>query len=226
MTHILSKNTEMTSCDHSTACSQSSDSDVYHVLLPHFCKCLFHSIKGGWYGGEPNLESVTCNVIGHAREVIPIQLLRKEPYSHCLIYFATIKEAYFCMRNTYWWYMHVSSNPHRTAMKGNLAFFSRKTEEKDEKSEVSESYLSEFVISTAVIQYCALDWAIENGLQGTWGCLVMCIKEHASFFIFINDFYSWYILEIPPPTNSNIHTSDPNTKHTSPNVAHNRWTGA
>ena len=53
--------------------------------------------------------------------------------------------------------MHVSSNPHRTAMKGNLASFSRKTEEKDEKSEVSESYLSEFVISTAVIQYCALD---------------------------------------------------------------------
>ena len=101
MTHILSKNTEMTSRDHSTACSQSSDSDVYHVLLPHFCKCLFHSIKGGWCGGEPNLESVTCNVIGHAREVIPIQLLRKEPYSYCLIYFATKKEAYFCMRNTY-----------------------------------------------------------------------------------------------------------------------------
>ena len=124
------------------------------------------------------------------------------------------------------WYMHVSSNPHRTAMKGNLASFSRKTEEKDEKSEVSESYLSEFVISTAVIQHSAFNWPIENGLQGTWGCLVMCIKEHASFFIFINDFYSWYILEIPPPTNSNIHTSDPNTKHTSPNVAHNRWTGA
>ena len=53
--------------------------------------------------------------------------------------------------------MHVSSNPHQTAMKGNLASFSRKTEGKDEKSEVSESYLSEFVISTAVIQHCALD---------------------------------------------------------------------
>ena len=55
MTHILSKNTEMTSRDHSTACSQSSDSDVYHVLLPHFCKCLFHSIKGEWCGGNPIL---------------------------------------------------------------------------------------------------------------------------------------------------------------------------
>ena len=77
MTHILSKNTEMTSRDHSTACSQSSDSDVHHVLLPHFCKCLFHSIKGGWCGGEPNLESMTCNVIGHAREVIPFSCSEK-----------------------------------------------------------------------------------------------------------------------------------------------------
>ena len=102
--------------------------------------------------------------------------------------------------------MHVSSNPHQTAMKGNLASFPRKTEGKDEKSEVSESYLSAFVISTAVIQHCAVRSTdrlkmASKGRGGALSCASRSMQAFSSLLmIYIHD-----VLEIPQSTNSNTH---------------------